>query len=87
MLPQEGEIWFVKLRHRTSWIFCSARNERHQHKTEHKGAVCIHWNGDLFFKNYVSRHTGCHIGMESEIEILRPANENEKAIFNRMMGI
>jgi hypothetical protein len=83
--PVVGNIYKLKHDSCTIWLFKSAY--RGKFLTEHEGACCINDGGDSYFTNYISRVTGCHIGTNSEIVKLVPANENEIAIFNRRLGL
>lgn len=83
--PIVGKIYKVKLTSGRTWLFMSAY-EGH-HITEHRGAYCINCNGSAYFKDYVTRDSGCHVGNNSDIISLIPANENEIAIFNRKLGL
>lgn len=81
--PIVGKIYKLKLDRGTTWIFKSAYCGKFL--TEHQGAYCINDGGYSYFTNYISRKIGCHIGSNSDIISLVPANENEIAIFNRKL--
>ena len=83
--PIVGEIYKVKLDRGTTWIFKSAYCG--QFLTEHQGAYCINDGGDSYFTNYISRNIWSHIGSNSDIISLVPANENEIAIFYRKLSL
>ena len=81
--PIVGKIYKLKLDRGETWIFKSAYCGIFL--TGHKGAYCINDGGDSYFTNYISRNIGYHIGSNSDIICLVPANENEIAIFNRKL--
>ena len=83
--PIFGKIYKLKLDRGTTWIFKSAYCGNLL--TAHQGAYCINDGGDSYFTNYISKRKGCHIGYDSDIISLVPANENEIAIFNRKLGL
>lgn len=85
MLPKENEIWTVKTNTGRVWVFKSNRIMGYESYTEHKGAVCIYCGDNKAFHFHVLRNKGYRICSDSSFEYLRPANENEKAIFNRMI--
>lgn len=82
--PTVGKIYKVKLNSGRTWLFKSSY--KGYHITEHRGAFCINCGRDLYFKDYISRDIGCHVGSNCEIISLVPANENEIAIFKRNLG-
>ena len=83
--PIVGKIYKLKLYRGTTWIFKSAYCG--QFLTEHQGAYCINDGGDSYFTNYISRNIWSHIGSNSDIISLVPANENEIAIFYRKLSL
>ena len=83
--PIVGKIYKVKLTGGITWLFKSAYCG--DFLTEHQGAYCINDGGDSYFTNYISRNIGCHIGSNSDIISLVPANENEIAIFYRKLSL
>ena len=83
--PIVGKIYKLKLDRGTTWIFKSAYCG--DFLTEHQGAYCINDGGDSYFTNYISRNIWCHIGSNSDIISLVPANENEIAIFYRKLSL
>ena len=83
--PNVGKIYKLKLYRGTTWIFKSAYCG--QFLTEHQGAYCINDGGDSYFTNYISRNIWSHIGSNSDIISLVPANENEIAIFYRKLSL
>lgn len=83
--PIVGKIYKLKLYRGITWIFKSAYCGHFF--TEHQGAYCINDGGDSYFTNYISRDIGCHIGSNSDIISLVPANENEIAIFYRKLSL
>lgn len=82
--PKKGEIWKVKLRSGRTWIFESAW-DGHIHKTEHQGAYCYDSGGSSLFHNYVTMSKGCHVGDSLDILELKPATENEIALFKQKL--
>lgn len=82
--PIEGKIYKVKLNSGRTWLFKSAYQG--YHITEHRGAYCINCGGDSYFEDYISRDIGCHVGNNWDIISLVPANENEIAMFKRVLG-
>ena len=83
--PIVGKIYKLKLYRGTTLIFKSAYCG--QFLTEHQGAYCINDGGDSYFTNYISRNIWSHIGSNSDIISLVPANENEIAIFYRKLSL
>lgn len=83
--PIVGKIYKVKLDSGRTWIFKSAYQGKHL--TEFKAAYCINACGDDYFTDRIERRIGCHVGGNSDIISLVPANENEIAIFNRKLGL
>ena len=81
--PIVGEIYKVKLDSGRTWIFKSAY--RGEYLTEFELAYCINVGGDDYFTDRIERGIGCHVGSNSDIISLVPANENEIAIFNRKL--
>ena len=81
--PIAGKIYKVKLDSGRTWIFKSAY--RGEHLTEFELAYCINAGGDDYFTDRIERRIGCHVGNNSDIISLIPANENEIAIFNRKL--
>ena len=83
--PIVGKIYRVKLKSGRTWIFKSAY--RGEHLTEFEAAYCINEGGNDYFTDRIERGRGCHVGGNSDIISLTPANENEIAIFNRKLGL
>ena len=83
--PIVGKIYKLKFNRGETWIFKSAYCG--DFLTEHQGAYCINDGGDSYFTNYISRQIGYHIGSNSDIISLVPANENEIAIFYRKLSL
>ena len=84
LIPIVGEIYKVKLRSGRTWLFKSAYYG--EQKTEHQGAYCIDCGGCDSFRDYVTTLRGCHVGCNSDIIELKPANLNEISIFKRKLG-
>lgn len=82
--PIAGKIYKVKLNSGRTWLFVSAY--KGHHITEHRGAYCINCGGDSYFEDYISRDICCHVGSDSDIISLVPTNENEIAMFKRVLG-
>ena len=83
--PVVGKIYKVKLTSNRTWLFMS--NYKGYHITEHRGAYCINCGGDAYFEDYITTDIGCHVGDNSDIISLVPANKNEIAIFKRKLRI
>ena len=81
LIPIVGEIYKVRLRSGRTWLFKSAYCG--DQKTEHQDAYCIDCGDDDSFRDYVTTSRGCHVGDNSDIIELKPANLNEIAIFER----
>ena len=77
--PIPGKIYKVKLDSGRTWLFKSAY--KNHHLTEYSGCYCYNSGGDSYFENIISNDIGCHIGNNSDILLLTPANENEIVIF------
>lgn len=80
-----GKIYKVKLTSGRTWIFKSAYQG--EHLTEFEAAYCINGGGNYYFTDRIERGRGYHVGGNSDIISLTPANENEIAIFNRKLGL
>lgn len=83
--PIVGKLYRVKLDSGRTWIFKSAYQGKHL--TEFEAAYCINDVGNNYFTGRIERGIGCHVGGNSDIISLTPANENEIAIFNRKLGL
>ena len=81
--PIVGKIYKVKLDSGRTWIFKSAYQG--EQLTEFEAAYCINACGNDYFIDRIERGIGCHVGNNSDIISLVPANENEIAIFNRKL--
>lgn len=81
--PIAGKIYKVKLDSGRTWIFKSAYQG--EHLTEFEVAYCINGGGDDYFTDRIERGIGYHVGGNSDIISLTPANENEIAILNRTL--
>lgn len=84
VIPVKGEIYKVKLRSGRTWLFKSAYYGGQM--TEHQGSYCIDCNGCDWYRDLVSISRGRHVGDNSNIIELKPANVNEIAIFKRKLG-
>lgn len=83
--PIVGKLYRVKLYSGRTWIFKSAYQG--EHLTEFEAAYCINGGGNDYFTDRIERGRGCHVGGNSDIISLTPANENEIVIFNRKLGL
>lgn len=84
-IPKDGEIWTIKTAGERVWIFRSLKFVSYVRSTKYTGCdrcICINNNGDWAFENYISRTHG-FIGYDDQIQLLRPANVNELAIYKR----
>lgn len=84
LIPIVGEIYKVRLRSGRTWLFKSAYCG--EHMTEHQDAYCIDCGGSRYYRDYKTYARGCHVGDNSDIIELKPANLNEIAIFKRKLG-
>ena len=83
--PIAGKNYKVKLTNGTTWFFKSAYQG--EHLTEFEAAYCINACGNDYFIDRIERGIGCHVGNNSDIISLVPANENEIAIFYRKLSL
>lgn len=84
LIPIVGEIYKVSLCSCRTWLFKSAYCG--EHITEHQGAYCIDSGGSSFFRDYIDKTRGHHVGSNYDIIELKPANLNEIAIFKKKLG-
>lgn len=84
-IPKDGEIWTIKTSGNRVWVFRSLKFINNSRPTEYTGCdncICIDGNGDTMFHNFTSKGHG-YIGYDDQIQLLRPANLNELAIYKR----
>lgn len=81
--PIADKIYKVKLTSGRTWLFMSAY--KGNHITEHRGAYCINCGGELYFKDYITKSIGFHVGNNCDIISLVTANENEIVMFKRKL--
>ena len=73
---EEGKIYIVKVNRRNVWLFKKYRGVLHADK--HTGCSCA-----LCLEDMDKYRGECYVGDDSEIEWIKPANENYIAIWNR----